>query len=62
MTDDSQYGYSEGQLCLTNSVAFSDVITEVMNLGRVTNIVCLELCKVFEYVLNDFFASKLERH
>lgn len=62
VTDDSQHGCTKGQLCLTNSVAFSDVITEVMNQGRVTTINYLELCKVFEYVPNDIFASKLERH
>lgn len=62
VTDDSQYGCTKGELLLTNSVAFSDMITEVMNQGEVTNIIYLELCKVFEYVPNDIFASKLERH
>lgn len=53
VTDNCQHGCTKGELCLTNSVAFSDVLTEVMNQGRVTNIIYLELCKVFEYIPND---------
>lgn len=59
MIGDSQHSFSKGRLCLTSSVVFYNGVTALVESGRATLVIYLDLCEALDTVPHDIPVSKM---
>lgn len=58
--DDIHQGFTKGKSCVTSAVAFCDGVAVLVDEGRRTDLIYLNLCKGFVAALHGI--SNVERH
>ena len=56
----SQHVFTKDNLCLTNLMAFYNMVTALVEKRRSTNVTFLDLCKAFDTMKNYISVSKLK--
>ena len=57
----NQHRFTKGKSCLTNLIAFYDVITVWVDGGRAVDVVCLDFSKVFDTVSHNILVMRLRK-
>lgn len=60
VTDHSQNGFTKGKSRLTHLVVLYNRVTAVMEKGKATDFIYLDLCKAYDTVLHNILVSKLK--
>lgn len=62
VTEGSQHSFAKGKLCQTNLVALHNEVLALVDKGRATDTIYLDLCKAFDTVLRVIPACKSDRY
>ena len=57
----SPHGFTKGKHCLTNLIAFCDIMNGWVNGGRAVDVVYFNLSKVFDTVFRSVLVDKLRK-